>query len=70
MTGARILVVEDDPRTAALLELYLRDHGYSPSVIHDGREGLEAAKADPPDLVILDLMLPGVDGWNICRELR
>ena len=69
-TPAHILIIEDDPRTAALLELYLRDHGYRPSIVHDGREGLDAAKLEPPDLVILDLMLPGVDGWTVCRELR
>ncbi|MEM7203433.1 MAG: response regulator transcription factor [Planctomycetota bacterium] len=70
VTPATVLVVEDDPRTAALLELYLRDHGYDPTVVHDGNEALDAARRVQPALVVLDLMLPGVDGWQICRALR
>jgi DNA-binding response OmpR family regulator len=66
----RVLIVEDDPRTAALLELYLRDNGFLAQVEHDGRQGLRAALRGEADLVILDLMLPGCDGWTICRQLR
>jgi len=62
--------VEDDPRTAALLELYLRDAGFEAKVEHDGKRGLRAALRGEADLVILDLMLPGCDGWTICRRLR
>lgn len=66
----RVLIVEDDPRTAALLELYLRDSGFLAKVEHDGKQGLRAALGGEADLVILDLMLPGCDGWTICRQLR
>lgn len=66
----RILIVEDDPRTSSLLELYLRDAGFATALAADGRQGLAAARTLQPILVILDLMLPGCDGWSVCRELR
>jgi len=67
---ARILIVEDEPKLAALLADYFRASGYQARSIGDGREVVPAVKADPPDLIILDLMLPGRDGLDICRELR
>ncbi len=67
---ARLLVVEDDPRTAELLALYLRDAGHAVSIAHDGDEGLALALRERPELVVLDLMLPHRDGWSVCRELR
>jgi two-component system response regulator BaeR len=67
---ARILIVEDEPKLAALLGDYLRAGGYGSSWIADGREAVPAVKAQQPDLVLLDLMLPGRDGLDICRELR
>ena len=66
----RILVVEDDRRTAGLLELYLTDAGFRVTVEHDGDRGLERARRGEHDLVVLDLMLPGRDGWSVCGELR
>lgn len=70
-TGAsKILIVEDEPKLAALLGDYFRASGYEASWIADGREVVPAVKADPPDLIVLDLMLPGRDGLDVCRELR
>jgi len=67
---ARILIVEDDPRTAASVALYLRHAGYDVVEARDGLSALDVAAAEPPDLVVLDLMLPGVDGFEVCRTLR
>ncbi|WP_266007013.1 response regulator [Paucibacter sp. PLA-PC-4] len=68
--GARILVVEDEPKMAALVSDYLRAAGHLPECLADGREAVQAYKARRHDLVLLDLMLPGRDGLDICRELR
>lgn len=67
---ARILIVEDEPKLAALVGDYLRAGGYAVTWVADGREAIPAIKAQRPDLVLLDLMLPGRDGLGICRELR
>lgn len=66
----RILVVEDDPRTSASIALYLRHAGYEVNVASDGAAALHDAAASPPDLLVLDLMLPEVDGLDVCRALR
>jgi DNA-binding response OmpR family regulator len=65
-----ILVVEDDQKTAALVVLYLEREGYQTIVAHDGRQALELAQRHKPNFVILDLMLPVLDGWEVCRQLR
>lgn len=65
-----ILVVEDDQDIGRLVELHLRDLGYSVHLLHDGKEGLMDALTKPYDLVILDVMLPGIDGLELCRQLR
>jgi two-component system, OmpR family, response regulator BaeR len=69
-TRARILVVEDEPKLAALVGDYLQASGYAWHWVADGREAIPAIRAQQPDLVVLDLMLPGRDGLDICRELR
>ena len=66
----RVLIVEDDHKTADIVRRYLERDGYQVTAVHDGREGLEAVRADPPDLVILDLLLPGMSGLEVCRALR
>ncbi|MHB1132306.1 MAG: response regulator transcription factor [Chloroflexota bacterium] len=66
----RVLVVEDDHKTAHLVELYLQKDGYRVAVASNGREGLEMARRVQPDLAILDLMLPEMDGLELCRRLR
>lgn len=70
MTTARILVVEDEPKMASLISDYLRAEGHEPQWIADGREVLPAMAAQPADLVLLDIMLPGLDGLAVCRALR
>jgi diguanylate cyclase (GGDEF)-like protein len=66
----RVLVVDDDRDVARLLELNLRFDGFDVEVCGDGLTALELAAADPPDLVLLDLLLPGIDGLEVCRRLR
>lgn len=65
-----VLVVEDDRNTAALVATYLEREGFATVVIHDGGQAIETANRCEPVFVILDIMLPGQDGWTICRELR
>lgn len=67
---ARVLVVEDEPRLAALLADYLRAAGHEPECVADGQAALAAWQARRHDLVLLDLMLPGLDGLAVCRALR
>ena len=66
----KILVIEDSRDMAHLLELHLPDLGCEVDVVHDGCVGLERALGTPYDLIILDLMLPGMEGLDICRRLR
>ncbi|GFE57835.1 response regulator transcription factor [Geobacter sp. AOG1] len=65
-----VLIVEDDRNTAALVATYLEREGFSTVVVHDGGEALQAADDCNPVFVILDVMLPNVDGWEICGVLR
>ena len=67
---ARILVVDDDERLAASIRRALAYEGYRVTVAGDGRTALDAARDDLPDLVVLDIMLPGLDGVEVCRRLR
>src|SRR5438105_2099923 len=68
--GRRVLVVEDDATVAEVLLAYLRRAGHATAHVSDGLAALAASAADPPDLVVLDLMLPGLDGLEVCRRLR
>lgn len=68
--GRNILVIEDDQDIARLIELHVHDLGHSVRVVHDGAEGLREALAKTYDLVILDVMLPGMEGFELCRQLR
>lgn len=65
-----VLVIEDDRHIAALVKTYLEQEGFRTAVAYDGEVGLELARRLNPCLVILDLMLPKLDGWQVCRELR
>jgi two-component system response regulator BaeR len=65
-----ILVVEDDAKIADMVANYLRAQGFEPAIVGDGREAVSAVRLRPPALVLLDLMLPGLDGVAVCRELR
>ena len=66
----RILVVEDDRKIASFLERGLREDGYAVDVAHDGVDGAMKAHVYDYDLLLLDVMLPGMDGWEVCRRLR
>jgi DNA-binding response OmpR family regulator len=67
---ATILVIDDDPELLTLLSMILRKEGYQVEVAENGESGLEMAAQLQPDLILLDVMMPGVDGWETCRELR
>ena len=66
----KIVVVEDDINIAELLRLYLEKDGFEVHIAHDGGEGLRLAESEKPDLVMLDIMLPVMDGWQVCKALR
>ena len=66
----RLLIVEDDAKVAAALKKGLKEEGYAVDVCPDGEEAVAAARVSEYDLVLLDLRLPGKDGWTVCRELR
>ena len=66
----RVLVVEDEPRMATLLQRGLREEGYAVDVAHDGTDGLWLGTEQDYDAIVLDVMLPGIDGLEVCRRLR
>lgn len=66
----KVLVVDDDAKTVELVKLYLKRDGYSVIVAYDGAEGLRLARESHPDIVVLDIMLPGMSGLAVCRILR
>jgi DNA-binding response OmpR family regulator len=70
MAGKKVLVVDDDVKTVELVKLYLNRDGYRVLTAYDGTEALRLAREGHPDLIVLDLMLPGIDGLEICRTLR
>jgi len=70
MAGKRVLVVDDDAKTVELVKLYLRRDGYRVITAYEGIEALRLAREGHPDLIVLDLMLPGINGLEICRTLR
>jgi len=65
-----VLVIDDDPNVSEVVATYLEREGAIVQSCTDGHEGLQAALADPPDLVVLDLMLPGLDGLEVCRRIQ
>ena len=65
-----VLVVEDDKNIAELLQMYLEKEGYAVTVAHDGGAGLSKFRAIKPDLVMLDVMMPVMDGWSVCKAIR
>lgn len=66
----KVLIVEDDTNIAELLHLYLEKEGFETQIANDGGKGVEAFKRFAPDLVLLDIMLPVMDGWSVCRTIR
>jgi len=69
MTG-RILIIEDEHDIVQLLEYNLHREGFEVTAVHSGEDGLQAASSYPPDLILLDLMLPGLDGLDVCKKLK
>ena len=70
INDAKLLVVDDDPNICDMLKLYFENEGYKVKTANDGVEGLASFKMYDPDLVLLDIMMPRKDGWQVCREIR
>ena len=70
MIDTKLLIVDDDPNICYLLKLYFENVGYKVKTANDGVEGLTYFKIHEPDLVLLDIMMPKKDGWQVCREIR
>ena len=70
MALEKILVVDDDINICELLRIYLEKEGYTVILAHDGEKGIEKFNMTKPDVILLDIMLPVMDGWQVCREIR
>ena len=68
--NTKILIVDDDTNICELLRLYIEKEGYSTAIANDGAQALELFNREQPNLVLLDIMLPKLDGWQVCREIR
>ena len=66
----KILIVDDDANIAELISLYLTKECFETKIVEDGEEALKEFQTFNPDLILLDLMLPGIDGYEVCREIR
>jgi DNA-binding response OmpR family regulator len=70
MTARKILVIDDEPLITESLEYSLKQEGFQVLVANDGYQALKISREETPDLIVLDIMLPGMDGWEVCRRLR
>lgn len=70
MSMGKILVADDDKNICELIRLYLEKEGYTVVLAHDGEMAVEKFNAETPDLILLDIMMPRLDGWQVCREIR
>ncbi len=70
MSNVKILIVDDDQNICELLRLYAEKEGYSTVVVNDGESAITAVTTENPQLILLDVMLPKLDGWQVCREIR
>ncbi|MBQ4128737.1 MAG: response regulator transcription factor [Ruminococcus sp.] len=70
MVNGKILIVDDDTNICELLRLYIEKEGYSAILAHDGEQAVELFNKEQPNLILLDIMLPKLDGWQVCREIR
>lgn len=70
METGKILIVDDDQNICELLRLYAEKEGYTVALAHDGRKAVECFEQENPDIILLDIMLPELDGWQVCREIR
>ena len=70
METGKILIVDDDQNICELLRLYTEKEGYTVAIAHDGRKAVECFEQESPDIILLDIMLPEQDGFQVCREIR
>ncbi|MDD2955807.1 MAG: response regulator transcription factor [Oscillospiraceae bacterium] len=70
MSMGKVMVADDDKNICELLRLYLEKDGYQVALANDGEEALEKFSAENPDIILLDVMMPKLDGWQVCREIR
>ncbi|MBQ2092138.1 MAG: response regulator, partial [Clostridia bacterium] len=70
MSIGKILVVDDDSNICELLRLYMEKDGYTVAIANDGETAVKVFNETKPDIVLLDIMLPRMDGWQVCREIR
>ncbi len=70
MNNGKILIVDDDTNICELLRLYIEKEGYQAVLAHDGEQAIEVFNREQPNLVLLDIMMPKLDGWQVCREIR
>ena len=70
MASGKILIVDDDTNICELLRLYIEKEGFEAAISNDGESALKKFDSFGPDLMLLDIMLPGLDGWQVCREIR
>lgn len=70
METGKILIVDDDQNICELLRLYAEKEGYTTVIANDGRAAISAFETEAPDMILLDIMLPELDGWQVCREIR
>lgn len=70
MSSSKILIVDDDTNICELLRLYIEKEGFEAAIANDGESALKKFDSFGPDLMLLDIMLPGLDGWQVCREIR
>ena len=70
MMDKKILVIDDDTNICEMLKIYMENEGYEVKTANDGAEGVNFFKMYEPDIVLLDIMLPKKDGWQVCREIR
>ncbi len=66
----RILVVDDEPDFCTIVQVQLEKEGFEVELAYNGKEGLEKIRANPPDVIVLDVMMPGKDGYEVCKELK
>jgi two-component system response regulator MprA len=65
-----VLAIDDDPAMTELLDLLLKTHGYTVLTANTGEDGIAITRNESPDVIILDLMMPGMDGWQVCNQIR
>ncbi|AZO96418.1 response regulator transcription factor [Halocella sp. SP3-1] len=70
MSRSKVLIIDDDQHICQILKEYFEYDGFEVIVVHDGKTGLEKVQVDRPDIIVLDIMLPELTGWEVCQELR